>query len=75
MLREAIEGTLCRFTVEFVMRNAETLIDKTVTRVFLVVVLTSNEFQSHLSWRRISNGNVYVLVDHGKNIALFQGCF
>jgi len=29
MLREAIEGTLCRFIVEFVMRNTETLIDKT----------------------------------------------
>lgn len=41
----------------------------------LCVLLTCNEFQSHLSWRRISNGNVYVLVNHGKNIALFQGCF
>jgi hypothetical protein len=33
MLREAIEVTLCRFILEFVMRNAETLIDKTISNM------------------------------------------
>jgi hypothetical protein len=46
-----------------------------MTSKLIAAVLTNNEFQSHLRWRGISDGYVHVSVCHGKNTALFEGCF
>jgi len=41
VLREAIEGTLSMFILEFIMSNAETLIDKTISNLCVLSCCTN----------------------------------